>query len=427
MSSQKSLAQRWSRLLVVALLCALPFLIAAYYLQAHARKIDTLPLDDYSGLRWMPGHRELGFLHLPLRQNPPAETEIWKVDSAGLQFGRVGEVAAGKDWTLTKMHSGPWVLLESAQGERVMCNGARKVQTVEVAAEYKLMNSQGDGLFYQVLEEDLPFDQFVDVEAAPDMKPELDEQVSSSPQDDPWSREEETEAAPKPPTHFGLKVAEYLPDEDRLEPLFSIPYNNPSDEPLVHLIRRSPDKRFFALVVQFGESGSPGLWIYDSENERLLWTRVVVQNRAYGMDWSSDSVTVAVSDERGLAILEKALGIESTRLEMATTPDLKPMFGAGKKLFLVSSLAVYRVESERGVAEPVFDSKGAQDLVLDPLGGRVAYSISPKGFRELVVRDLKTNQNLARVAYPGSLKQKAQGTILYQIGSAIRLSWEMLF
>jgi hypothetical protein len=384
-----------------------------------------MPLDEYSGLRWMPNGKELAFLHRPLEQDPPSKTELWTVNGAGSPFSRAGDLSSEFQWTLTKNSTGPWLLLEGvAEGREsqwILADSSGKVKELAVPSPWVRLRSQGDGLYYQMREEALPFDQFVDVEEAPDMKPELGEPVESE-----YRPEEVETELSKPPTHPGIKIASFNPDTDTLDPLFSIPYSRPEDKPTVTLVRRSPDQRFLALIVQFGDVGSPGLWVYDSQNQRLLWTRVVVEDRAIGIDWSSDSVRVAVSDVKGLSLLENALGIESKRLELASADGLFPMWGAGRKLYLVNDKVVYRMEKERSVAQPVFDSQNqdrADDLALDALGERVAFSVSPSGYRELVVTELSTNQTLARVAYPGSLRQKSQKTLAYQMGSAIRYAW----
>ncbi|MFA5505092.1 MAG: hypothetical protein WC423_06680, partial [Vulcanimicrobiota bacterium] len=62
-------------------------------------------------------------------------------------------------------------------------------------------------------------------------------------------------------------------------------------------------------------------------------------------------------------------------------------------------------------------------LTLDGIGGRIAYTSAPRGYRELAVRDLKTGQSLARSALPGSVKEKAQEAVPYKLGNAIRYAW----
>lgn len=405
--------------MLVALLSALPFFLGAYYLQGQARLIDTLPLDEYAGLRWTPDMNGLAFLHRPLQKNPPAETELYSYSGSGSQFNLLKNLPADYGWTLTNIHSEQWFLLEAKKGDETrlaFCNN-KEVKFVEPEEGWEVLRSWGDGLYFQTQEDDLPFDQFVDVEAAPDIKPAL-EQIPSYEQ-----QPEEAET----PTHLGLQISRYQVESQRLEPVLVIPYNRPEEKPIVEMVRRSPDGRFLALIVKFGESGSPGLWVYDSQNGKLLWTRVLMSGKCQGLDWSSDSVKVAACDEKGLAILEAALGIESTRLELSSTEGLRPRWGAGYQLFLVNESAVYKVQTEKNKAEPFFNASSHQgtfqDLVLDPLGSRAAFSISPRGYRELVIWDLKSNKVQTQVDYPGSEKQKAQGTITYQLGNAIRYAW----
>lgn len=370
----------------------------------------------------MPGGSSLAFLHRPLRQESPAETELWRVTGVGKNFEEVGSLAADTDWSISRLRLDERLLLEGAKnGESALylAGADGSAQPIKVDQPWVRLPSQGNGLFFEMVEEALPFDQFVDVEAAPEMKPELDPLQ----QERPFN---EGEDQPGGPTHLGLKIAAYDAQSEDLQDLLTIPYNRPSERPEIQLVRRSPDKRFLALVVKFGKDGSPGLWVHDSQTDRLLWTRLVVEGDIIGLDWSSDSVQVALTDSKGIAVLEKALGIESSRLELSSAERLVPRWGAGRKLYLVSDLAIYLLNKDRSKATPVFEShvqgNGFSDLTFDPLGGRVAFTVSTRGYPELVVKDLSTGQELARSAYPGSLKQKAQKTLPYQLGDAIRFA-----
>ena len=416
---------RLFRLVVVAILCALPFIIGSVFLYRHVERVDTLPLDRYGGLRWMPGEKNLAFLHQPLRQSPPAETELWRVTGTGATFDKVGALDADREWTLSKNASGPWMLLHGKKSEQdvvmALADGEGKVKTLKIDENWHPVPSEGDGLFFQTTVDDLRFEQFVDVEDAPDLDQPLDPH-----EDDPWGLDEEEDELATPPTRMGLSIGVLNTETEQVETTLSIPYDRREEKPQVQLVRRSPDQRFLALVVRFGTTGPPGLWIYDSQTERLLWTRLLVTDVALGLDWSSDSVKVAVTDKDGLSILENALGFESTQLNMAASEELKPGWGAGSNLYLYNQHIVYLVGRDRQQAQPLLDSKDfdSTDLALDPVGGRAAFTTAPKGYRELVVRDLSSNQNLAKVALPGSLKEKAQGTIVYQVGSAIRFAWK---
>jgi hypothetical protein len=412
---------RLFRLGAVAVLCALPFLIGSVLLYRHVERVDTLPLDRYGGLRWMPGDQDLAFLHQPLRQTPPAETELWRVTGTATSFEKVGTLDADRDWSLSKNSSGPWMLLYGKKSDQdivmALADGEGKVKNLKFSSEWQLVPSQGDGLFFQTTVDDVPFDQFVDVEDAPDLQLE-------EPKDDPWGLEQESDPAAAP-TRLGLRIGAFNPETEEIETTLSIPYDRPEEKPEVQLVRRSPDQRFLALVVKFGTSGSPGLWIYDSQSQRLLWTRLLIAQEALGLDWSSDSVKVAVTDKDGLSILENALGFESTQLKVSASEALVPSWGAGSNLYLSNQHVVYLVGKDRDQAQPLLDSKdqGSIDLALDPVGGRAAFTIDPKGYRELVVQELNTSPSQIKAALPGSLKEKAQGTIVYQLGSAIRFAW----
>jgi hypothetical protein len=422
MSASKS-PYRLFRLGVVALFCALPFLIGSVFLYRHVERVDTLPLDRYGGLRWMPGEKNLAFLHQPLRQTPPAETELWRVTGTGAGFQKVGALDADREWSLSKNYSGAWMLLYGKKSSQdvvmALADGDGKVKTIEPGDEWQILSSQGDGLFFQTTVDDLPFDQFVDVEDAPDLQPE-----EETWEEDPWGREEEAEPA-APPTRLGLKIGVLNPETEEMETALSIPYDKPEQKPEVQLVRRSPDQRFIALIVRFGPSGSPGLWVYDSQTERLLWTRLLIAQEASGLDWSSDSVKVAVTDKDGLSLLENALGFESTQLKISASEPLLPSWGAGTNLYLFNQHIVYLVAKDREQAQPLIDSQDSDssDLALDSVGGRAAFTMAPRGYRELVVLELKTGQNLTKVALPGSIKEKAQGTMVYQLGNAIRFAW----
>lgn len=425
MSSSKT-PYRLVRLGLVAVLCALPFLLGSFFLYQHVERVDNLPLDRYGGLRWMPDKSNLAFLHQPLRQSPPAETELWRTGTGftATGFQKVGMLEADRDWTLTKRHSGEWMLLYGRKSEddsvMALADGTGKVKTLKLDREWKLLPGQGDGLYFQTTVDDLPFDQFVDVEDAPDLIQEPEEP------EDPWAEPEDQDDSTAPPTRMGVKIGALDPEKQEIETVLSIPYDRPQEKPEVQLIRRSPDERFLALVVRFGKTGSSGLWIFDSQSQRLLWTRLVIAEGAAGLDWSSDSVKVAVTDKQGLSILENALGFETTQLSLSASETLKPSWGAGVSLYLFNRHLVYLVGEDREQAQPLLDSQdfGSIDLTLDAVSGRAAYTMDPKGYRELVVRDLISGQNSVRVALPGSIKEKAQGTIAYQVGNAIRFAWK---
>ena len=417
------------RLSLVAILCALPFLLGAIFLYHHVQRVDNLPLDRYGELRWMPGDKDLAFLHQPLRQTPPAETELWRVTGTGTSFEQVGALEADRDWELTRQQSDTWMLLFGKKSDEdvvmALADGTGKVKVLDIGKEWKLLPAQGNGLFFETDDDELQFDQFVDVEDAPELD-SVEPPVDPGYQDYPEEERQEDEPS-SPPTRLGVRIGHLDVDSGKIETVFSVPYDQPDQRPEVQLVRQSPDKRFIAVVVKFGASGSPGLWIYDSQSQRLLWTRMRVVERAYGLDWSSDSVKIALTDKEGLSILENVLGFESTKLEMAASEMLLPSWGAGATLYLYNRHAVYSVGKEREQAQPLFDSRGKgegfSDLALDAMGGRAAYTAAPRGYRELVVRELRTGQNLAKVALPGSIKEKAQGTIMYQLGNAIRFAW----
>lgn len=403
----------------VAIVCALPFVIGSTYLYGYAEEVDTFPMEEYEGLRWAPGSGKLAFLHRPLNTDPPMPTEVWQVASDGTSFRQIAALPVGTKWTLTRQETESWMLLndtkETADTSMLLVREGDEPKSLELEKGWSRLPSQGRGLFFQTIEENIPFDQFVDVE----------EMVEP---DGEYQDEGEGEHTFTLPTRSGLKIAEYDPDSDSLRTFLSIPYNSPEEQPVVRMVRCSPDERFLALVIEFRKSGSPGLWVYDSENSRLLWTRVVLDGRIKGIDWSSDSVRIAVTDQSGVSILEQALGIRSVRLDVVSSEDLRPKWGAGSNLYLLSEHSVYKVDQDEGLARPLFDVgsefDAAADLVLDPIHEVVAFSASPKGYRELFVRDLRKNKDLARVSYPGSLKEKAQGTVTYQLGDAIRYAWK---
>lgn len=423
MSSTKKSASSSNNLkyAVVALLCALPFALAGVYLENFAKRVDTLPFDMYSGLRWVPGTSDLFYLHRPLDRTPPSPTDVWRVTSNGTLFNKVGSLSADFDWSTTSSGAGGWQLLEgeNEDGEksRVLCNLIGETKPVEVEKEWQPARSKGDGIFYYRVDSELPFDQFVEVEEAPASLPEP---VSFEPEPEPSNTPSDGEPTPQVPTRKGVRVGEYLPDEGKVEPLFSIPYNAETERPSIELMRRSPDSRFLAMVVKFGSAATPGLWIYDQEGHRLLWTRVLVQGEAMGLSWSPDSVKVAVTDVGGLVVLEQALGVESTRVEMSTTVGLQPVWGTEDSLYLYGEHAVYSVDLDGDVAVPVLEAPGSEELRLNVAESRVAYSTSVQGFHELVLADLKTGDTLSQAPYPGAAKQEAQSTLTYKVGSALR-------
>lgn len=407
------------RYAVAAFLCALPFLLGGFYLQDFARRVDTLPLDLYSGLRWVPGTPDLFYLHRPLEQNPPAKTEIWLVTSHGTSFNQVGTLSADYEWSTVPVGSDNWQLLEGEDSEgkttRALTNLNGEVRPLKVEPEWKPLRSKGDGIFYFRWDDALPYEEFVEVEEVPSTSPEP---ASFEPEPDALATP--TDGAPRIPTHKGITVGEYRLDQSKVEPILSIPYSTDAEKPTVELVRRSPDGRFLAMAVKFGPNSASGLWVFDQDNHRLLWTRILIQGEATGMAWSRDSVKVAITDSGGLVVLEQVLGVESNRVEMTGSVTLQPVWDKDGSLYVFNEHSVYSVDLEGDVAVPVFNIQGGDDLHLNVAESRVAYSTTAQGFRELVIAELKGGETLSQLPYPGAAKQEAQSTILYKIGNSLR-------
>lgn len=403
--------------ILTALLCALPFFLAGFYLQDFARRVDTLPLDQYSGLRWVPGTTDLYYLHRSLGQNPPAKTEIWIATGNGTSFHQVGTLSADFEWSTTPIASGAWQLLEGVGGDntsaRALANLNGEVKPLQVEPEWMALRSKGDGIFYARWDDALPYEGFVEVEEIPTTIPE----PASF---EPYPESTPSENTPKVPTHKGIIIGEYQLEQSEVEPVLSIPYNQESEKPAIEMVRRSPDGRFLAVVVRFGPKASPGLWVYDQESHRLLWTRVLIQGEPTGVAWSSDSTKVAVTDSGGLVVLEQVLGIDSDRVEVTGSNNLQPVWGKTGALYIFNEHSVYSIDTEADVAVPVFSVQGGDDLHLNLAASRVAYSTAAQGFRELVVAELNGGETLSRLPYPGAAKQDAQSTILYKIGNSLR-------
>ena len=77
------------------------------------------------------------------------------------------------DWELSKQQTGTWILLLGKKSDQdvvmALADGTGKVKMLDIDKQWKLLPSQGNGLFFATDDDQLQFDQFVDVEDAPDL------------------------------------------------------------------------------------------------------------------------------------------------------------------------------------------------------------------------------------------------------------------
>jgi hypothetical protein len=415
MTSHPAPRQRLGKLGLLALLCALPFLIAIVYLERQVESIDTLPVDEYKDLTWGPDGRSLLLLHRPLIDG--ADSELWSGDPSTSEFTSLGRLPADKVWRLTgRSVDGALVLGATADGKEklaVVETGVPKF--LDLPPEWSLVPSQGEGLFFSKVVDDVPFEQMVEVEDAPEVEPSESNPAAAT-------------SSPGAPLRSGVQIGRYNRSSGNNDLILTIPFNRPEEQPRILLTRESPDKRFLALVTQFGEMGTAGVWIYDSEASRLLWTRIVVNSSVAGLDWSPSSVALSLCDGQGVVILDNVLNIESTRYEVQGLGSVVPLFAEEDMLYLVGASTVHRLDRQAGQAEMVFDSaaKGvdAKNFVVNPSASRAAFFSSPLGFLELSVYSLDSPDDPPVVSkLPGSLRRLAQGTLTYQVGDALRTAW----
>lgn len=417
MSSSPPPRQRLAKLGLLAFFCALPFLLAIVFLERHVENVDTLPVDEYKDLHWAPDGHSLLLLHRNL--DPGAESELWSGDPlASKEFNSLAKLPGDQQWRLTGQNVDEALVLGASKDgvERLALLEKGAVNFLEIAPEWSLLRSQGPGLFYARVVDDVPFEQMVDVEDAPEVCPE----GSPSPQ---------ASASPSVPTRSGLQIGRYKKEGAAVEAILTIPFNKPEEQPKVLLVRESPDQRFVALVTQFGAAGTAGLWVYDREASRLLWTRVVTDDTVSGVDWSPSSVALALCDAQGVVVLDNVMNIESTRYSAQGLGTVLPLFVEEDTLYLVGESSVHRLDRQAGQAQVVYDlqSKGldATGFVVSPAATRAAFLASPKGYLELVVVKLdeaKTEEPVT-ASLPGSLRRQAQSTMVYQIGDALRTAW----
>ena len=401
---------------MLALFCALPFLLAIVYLERHVERIDTLPVDEYKDLHWAPDGHSLMLLHRSIDE--ASATELWSGDpTASSEYTSVAKLPGNQVWRLTGQAVDEALVLgataDGAEKLALLENGAPKF--LEIPQQWTLLKSEGAGLFYSRVVDDVPFEQMVDVEDAPEVSPE--------PAATPGS------ATPAVPTRSGVQIARYNRADGKVAPILTIPFTKPEEQPKVLLVRESPDKRFVALVTQFGEAGTAGLWVYDSEASRLLWTRVVTDTTVSGVDWSPSSVALALCDSQGVVVLDNVMNVESTRYSAQGLGTVEPLFVEENALYLVGESSIHRLDRQAGQAEMVFDSRSkgldAMGFVVNSSASKAAYFSSPKGYLELIVVKIGAakEEEPTMSSLPGSLRRQAQGTMLYQIGDALRTAW----
>lgn len=410
MTSSPAPGQRLGKLALMAFLCALPFFATIVYLERQVEHIDTLPADEYKDLTWAPDGRSLVLLHRPLTEDAP--TELWGRDAN--DFTHLASLPAGKVWRVTGHSLGEEIVLgATADGpEQLAILEGGQAKTLEPGTEWTLLPTQGKGLFYAKEVNDVPFGEMVEVEDAPEVSPEPEATPAPA-------------ASPATPLRSGLQIGRYNRATGAPDVILTIPYSTPAEKPKVLLVRESPDARFVALVTQFGESGSAGLWVFDSEASRLLWTRVITDLTARGIDWSPSSVALALCDGDGVVVLDNVMNIESTRYEAQALGAVHPLFVEEDTLYLVGRTSVHRLDRQAGKAEVIFDTRArgldATGFAVNPTASKAAFLASPKGYPELLTYSLEEREQ-PPVVYdlPGSLRRKAQGSLTYQVGSALR-------
>lgn len=397
------------RLGLLALLCAIPFLAAAAFLKVRADRIDTLPLDEYKDLFWDRSGRDLFLTHRPLLED--AATELWLVKD-GMSFQKLLELPLDRSWRLTGQFLGGLPVLAGINegGEELSLVEGSELKPVAITAPWTLLHSIGQGIFCMKEAENVPYDGAASIEDAPE--------VSYQP-----GSEDKTRASRR-----GLVIGRYDLSQKQLVEILTIPYVDASDKPSIQLVEPSPDERFLAIAASFGRSKEVGVWVFDRETNRLLWTRIVIEGKIYGLGWSESSVSLAACDERGVVLLGNVLGVESTRYEAQGLGVTKPLFGADDKLYLVASSSLYRVKRQDSKAQIVFDShsKGmdALNFTANPSATEVAFLSTVSTHFKLFVCDLNgENMPIRELDLPGSLRSLSQQTLSYQVGNAIRVAW----
>lgn len=418
MTDSASLRPRLAKLGLLAVLCALPFLVAVIVLERQVERIDTLPVDAYRNLVWAPDGRSLMLLHQSLEENAPVEVYIGEPSG---EFQSLGKLPAGQQWRLTPQSVDDAAVLasESDAGERfaILENGAPSFLTLD--SGWEELPSQGKGLFFAKTVADVPFDQMVQVEDAPEVAA-----PPASPEGEAGSAST-TEA----PTRSGVQIARYNRGSATADVLLTIPFNSPKERPQVQLVRESPDKRFVALITRFGDGGAAGLWVYDSEASRLLWTRVMTTGQVTGVDWSPKSQALALCDDQGVVILDNVMNVESTRFEAQGLGAVAPLFVEENTLYLVGKQAVHRLDRQGGQAVPIFDAHArgveATEFVVNPSASKAAFFTPGPAGLQLEVADLENKEEAPAISQlPGSLRRRAQGSLSYQVGSALRTAWK---
>lgn len=397
-----------ARLGLIALCCAFPFVLGLAVLANKAERIDTLPLDEYRDLAWTPDGHDLVVLHRPLTESSPVE--FW-LARGGTEFEKLGDLPADGHWGLTGQWLGDAGVLRKGDGPEAELALFDKAgfKALTHPTGWAWLSSRGQGLFLGKEVTDLPFDQAAMVEQAPEVEPGA------------------AAASGDGSKRLGLVVGRFEAEGKAPVGLVSIPYARPEDKPRIEMLKESPDHRFLALVARFGDGGL-GLWVFDSDANRLLWTRVVVHGRALGLDWSSSSVGLALTDEEGVVVLDNVLSVESTRYQIRGLGETKPLYGESDRLYLVGASTLYQVNRELGRAEVVFSSHGrgldALYFSVNSRATQAAFLSSPAGTMELYVADLSPREPVVRsMDLPGSRRRLAQQTLGYQVGNTIRTAW----
>ena len=412
--------QRILKLVFWAFLCALPFLVVSIYLGRQVDKIDTLPADEYRDLVWTSDDKGLLFTHKALTEDSPAE--LWVADTNESEFTSLTQLSPDKSWHLTGQSVDDAAVLAAtskANGEELFLLEGSGLKAISVEKGWQVLPNQGAGLFFVESEQLEGEERMASMEDAPEVAPT----PSAAP------ATPSTESTPTPSSGpSGLGIGRYDRQAEKVELLFSIPFRRPEEEPKIWMVRESPDRRFLALVVSFGPSGRSGLWVYDSEASRLLWTRIVLETEVYGLDWSSNSESLALTDKNGLVVLGNVMGVESTRYDLAGLGEVRPLFEKDDELCLIGASSLHRLDRQEGRADVLFDARAkqldVQDFRVSSTGSKVAFFAATKGYLELQVVDVDSKGAAPQeLNLPGSTRGLAQGTMGYQVGDALRSAW----
>lgn len=389
--------------------------LALHWLDHLALADDRLPFLLYQQPVWSANENRIAYLRIPSRLERdghlvPLRREIWWTSRVGGQGARLDSLpATAAPRILGFVGQDQWLVFQPGESGSSPSNspagGSLTFSTIHLTdrelrrvrfkrAGISFIGLRGDHLYF---ERDL---------SAGERQPIPEGDSEAEP------------AAVQP----GLEILSWTPPDTGFTHVVTIP-GSAGERLSVANVEPSPDDRFLAIALRAGEDGPLGLWVYDSQTSRLMWTSIRADAKTMRIAWSPDSVGLLASS-RGrqggeLFVLDNVMQTRHERLSSGSeNVPLQPFWPSGQQGFILQSPdAVYRVDPRRLQTQRILDRAklglNPGGLTVSPQGNwAVFYSRGPDQ-DDLYVVSLLTLAPHSLL--PPGRRRRARSSLLYQI------------